>query len=85
MNIKKIAGENIRGFRTTLNWSQEKLAGESGLFYTYIGKVERAEATISITNLAKIAKALGVEPITLLTKDAFFHPGKFQKIIAKRK
>jgi len=73
MDIKRIAGDNIRGFRTKLGWSQEKLAGKSELFYTYIGKVERGEATISITNLAKIAKAFKVETNILLIKDAYKH------------
>jgi transcriptional regulator with XRE-family HTH domain len=54
-----------------LGWSQEKLAGKAGLFYTYIGKVERSKATISITNLAKIAKVLKVEANVLLIKDAY--------------
>lgn len=71
MDIKRIAGDNIRGFRSQMEWSQEKLAGKVGLFYTYIGKVERGEATISITNLAKIAKAFKIETNVLLIKDAY--------------
>ena len=71
MNIKRIAGDNIRGFRTLHDWSQEKLAAKAGLFYTYIGKVERGEATISITNLTNIAKALKVDPHLLLIKDSY--------------
>jgi len=71
MDIKRIAGDNIRGFRTQKGWSQEELAGKAGLFYTYIGKVERGEATISISNLAIIAKVLKVEPNILLIKDSY--------------
>lgn len=71
MNIKRIAGDNIRGFRHKLEWSQEQLAMKAGLHYSYIGKVERAEATISITNLVKLAKLFKVAPYMLLVEHAY--------------
>ncbi len=54
-----------------MEWTQEKLAVRVGLHNSYIGKVERGEATISITNLAKLAKVLKVTPQILLIENAY--------------
>lgn len=59
-------GNNIRHYRLEKGLSQEELAEISGLHRTYVGSVERAERNISLLNLEKIAKALGVSPIDLL-------------------
>jgi transcriptional regulator with XRE-family HTH domain len=59
-------GNQIREYRSKQNFSQEKLAFESGLDRTYIGSVERGERNISALNLRKIAKALKVKPLELL-------------------
>ncbi len=40
--------------------SQEELALRAGVHRTYIGMIERAEKNITLTNVEKIAKALGV-------------------------
>jgi transcriptional regulator with XRE-family HTH domain len=73
MKTGKIVGENIRGFRNIKGWSQEKLGTRSGLHYNYIGTVERGEKSISVDNLAKIAKALGI----FIGK--FFEEGAYKK------
>lgn len=59
-------GRRIRRFRKDLNISQEKLAELVGVHRTYIGAIERAEESVSVDNLAKIAKALKVKPSELL-------------------
>ncbi len=71
MNINRIVGDNIRGFRAKKGWSQEKLAVRSGLYFTYIGKVERAESTISVANLFKIAKQFQLPSHILLIENAY--------------
>jgi transcriptional regulator with XRE-family HTH domain len=56
--IKIEFGKIVRFKRNTLAWSQEKLAEESGLHFTYISSVERGERNIALENIYVIAKAL---------------------------
>lgn len=56
----------MRKLRAAQGLSQETLAFDSGLNRTYLSSVERSERNISIDNIARIAKALGVEPWKLL-------------------
>jgi len=66
MTIEEIAGENIRRFRQKKGLSQESLALEAKMSRPYIGEIERAEKTISIDRLQKIAKVLEVDVWILL-------------------
>ncbi len=53
-------GARIRELRRQKNLTQEKLADKAGLHYTYIGTIERGEKNISLINVEKVSKALGV-------------------------
>jgi len=59
-------GKKIRKERLKRNLAQEKLAEIVGVHRNYIGMIERAETNVTILNLVKIAKALGVTPSRLL-------------------
>jgi transcriptional regulator with XRE-family HTH domain len=83
VNIQRTVGDNIRGFRTKVGWSQEKLALRSKLHYNYIGTVERAEDNISITSLVKIAQALKVKPHLLMIENAFQFPDDVLALLSK--
>ena len=61
MDIKKTFGEKIRQLRKEKGWSQEQFAQRCQLHRTYIGIVERGEKNLSLENIEKIAKVLGVE------------------------
>lgn len=65
INVK--FGEKIREERLKRNLSQEELAARAGVHRTYIGMIERAEKNITLENIEKLAKALGV-PIEELVK-----------------
>jgi transcriptional regulator with XRE-family HTH domain len=57
----------MRVCRQNLGISQEKLAEMAGLHRTYIGDIERAERNVSIDNIEKIANALQVDVLNLLS------------------
>jgi ribosome-binding protein aMBF1 (putative translation factor) len=54
-------GERIRTRRKTLGLSQEALADQSDLHWTFVGQVERGRRNISLHNLLKIAAGLEVD------------------------
>lgn len=66
--LRQVIATNLRLLRNSRGWSQEELAGESGLHRTFVGAVERSERNISIDNVEKLADALGVEPWSLLKR-----------------
>ena len=53
-------GNKVRKERAKLGLSQEELAAKAGVHRTYIGMIERAEKNITLENIEKIAKALGL-------------------------
>jgi transcriptional regulator with XRE-family HTH domain len=53
-------GERIRELRKKAGHSQEGFADIAGVHRTYMGTLERGEANVSLSNLAKISKALGI-------------------------
>ena len=71
MDIYKIIGHNVRGYREKVGWSQEKLAVRTGLATNYIGCVERAEKKPSVDTLVTLGKALKVDPSAFLIRDSY--------------
>jgi transcriptional regulator with XRE-family HTH domain len=67
-DILEIFGRNVQKYRKEKRISQEKLAELAGVHRTYVGMIERAEKNITLRNMEKIAKALGVEIKDLLVK-----------------
>lgn len=65
MEILEVFGKNLRKYRTNLGVSQEKFAEMCGLHRTYISDIERAQRSISLSNVQKIADALGVKTYKL--------------------
>lgn len=60
-DIKTLYGERLKGLRKKKGLSQEELGFKSSLHRTYISEVERGRRNISIMNIARIAKALGIK------------------------
>ncbi|HQK84164.1 MAG TPA: helix-turn-helix transcriptional regulator [Atribacter sp.] len=54
-------GLKIRNLRLKKKLSQEKLAELADLHRTYVGQVESGKRNIALCNIAKLAKALGVQ------------------------
>lgn len=66
MDVKSELADNVKSYRNSLGWSQEELADAAGLHRTYVSGIERGIRNPSISIVAKLAKALGVEPADLL-------------------
>ncbi len=58
--VKERFGARLRHIRREKGLSQEALALNCGLDRTYIGGVERGERNISLVNIHRIARALGI-------------------------
>jgi transcriptional regulator with XRE-family HTH domain len=59
-------GQRVRARRKALGLSQEALAAQSGIHWTFLGQVERGRRNISLHNLLKLAQGLGVDPAELV-------------------
>ncbi len=56
----------MRRLRAARGLSQDALAFEAQMNRTYLGGVERGERNVSLDNIARIAKALGIDAWQLL-------------------
>ena len=65
-NLLKKFAQNVKTLRLEKDWSQEELARRADLHRTYIGAIERNERNVSLLNVERIAKALGVKAKDLL-------------------
>jgi len=65
--IKKEFGARLRRLRQEKGFSQEALALSCELDRTYVGGVERGERNISLINIHKIARALGISAKELMS------------------
>jgi transcriptional regulator with XRE-family HTH domain len=54
-------GEKIRAERMRKGISQEQLGEIAKVHRTYVGMIERGEKNITLQNLVKFAKALGLQ------------------------
>ena len=67
MDLKKVLSVNLRRARHDRKITQEELAARSGLSPRYVGAIERADVSPSVTVLGRIADALAIEPGELLS------------------
>ena len=63
--VMKAFGGRVREVRGELGISQDELAFRCGLHRTYLGGVERGERNVSLVNICRIARTLGVSVSTL--------------------
>ena len=64
--IIEIVALNVRAARKAIGLSQEELAHEADIDRTYISQVERKQRNLTISVLARIARALATTPDKLL-------------------
>lgn len=72
MDIKLKIGQRIKELRDAKGMAQKDLAYAADLDRSYIASIENGQRNVSIVNIEKIAKALGV------TLKQFFESEKFE-------
>jgi transcriptional regulator with XRE-family HTH domain len=70
MDVRRQLGLNVQRLRREKDWSQEKLAFESGIHRTYVSGLERGIRNPTITIVQKLADTLGVSFGALLDPPA---------------
>ncbi len=75
MDIKEKTGKRLRELRTAKGLSQEKFSFDCELDRTYIASIEQGKRNVSIVNIEKIAKALGI------SVSDFFNSNFFNKML----
>jgi transcriptional regulator with XRE-family HTH domain len=68
MDLKHVLATNLRRLRNERDLTQEEVADLTGLSSRYIGSIERARVSASVTVLGKLAEALKVQPCVLIAE-----------------
>ena len=66
--LRRRLGRAVRRLRKQAGYSQESFADRCKVHRTYMGAVERGETNISLDNLERIARALGLLAGQLLSE-----------------
>ena len=64
--LRAAFGRRLRQLRQKRGWSQELLGDKAGLSGKFVGEVERGEKSISLDNLAHLARVLRVPLLKML-------------------
>lgn len=70
MDLKEVMAINLRRIRHAKKITQEELAESAGLSARYVGAIERADVSASVSVLGRIAEALHVEAAELIQRQA---------------
>jgi transcriptional regulator with XRE-family HTH domain len=66
MDLKRAMAINVRRERHARKLTQEELADRAGVSARYLGSIERATVSASVTVLGRVAQALRIDPCELL-------------------
>jgi DNA-binding XRE family transcriptional regulator len=66
MDLKKAMAINLQRKRHAQELTQEELADRAGLSARYLGSIERAAVSASVTVLGRLARALRIDPCELI-------------------
>ncbi len=66
MDLKRVMATNVRRERHERKLTQEELADRAGLSARYLGSIERATVSASVTVLGRLAGALRTDPCALI-------------------
>jgi transcriptional regulator with XRE-family HTH domain len=59
-------GDTVRRLRKARNLSQEALAERAGMNADFVGFIERGDNVPTLTTILQIARALGIQPSTII-------------------
>lgn len=62
----RVFGQRVRARRQQLGKSQEQLADDSSLHWSYVGQVERGQRNVTLHNILRLAEVLEVDPAELV-------------------
>jgi len=68
MELEKKFGRNVRHWRKVRGMSQEEFAERASLHPTYVSGIESGNRNPTVKVIARIAKALDIEPSKLFEK-----------------
>jgi transcriptional regulator with XRE-family HTH domain len=66
MDLKRAMAINVRRERHVRKLTQEELADRAGLSARYLGSIERASVSASVTVLGRLALAFRIDPCELI-------------------
>lgn len=64
--VQQVLGRAVLTLRGRADLTQQDVADGSGLHKEYVGSVERGERNMTVANLVKLCRGLGVQPSELL-------------------
>jgi transcriptional regulator with XRE-family HTH domain len=67
-DLKHALAANLRRKRYARGWTQEELADRVGISSRYIGAIERAQVSASVTVLGRLADTLDADPAELVLR-----------------
>ena len=77
VGLPKIIGRQVRRLRKESRWTQADLAEQISMSLDMIGRIERGQASPSVTTLEQLARALDCEPAHfLMNSDVTFFPSR---------
>lgn len=69
MTTMQIIASNITEARKRKGLTKEELAAKTGITRQYIGRIEKADTSITVDTLEKIANALEIDNVELLKEN----------------
>ena len=69
MTLGERVASNLRRARAERGLTQEELADLAGINRNYVGMIERQENSPTVDMIERLATALDVDPISLLSED----------------
>ena len=78
VDARKLFSQNVKALRKAKKLAQEQLADLAELHVNYISGIERGARNVSILNIEKLARALGVT-MSVLVDESDARPGAQQR------